>query len=113
MRSSNTCAYPDAPSTGEGTLDIDTIIPTGNDACVSKCVMLAPEAPKSEKAGRYWGQNDDVIQTVFNDDLEIGENIQKGLVAGANTEILFGRYEIGLHLGTNAIHDALEGRLSA
>lgn len=73
--------------------------------------MLIPEAPKTEKVERYWGKNYDVIRTVFNEDFEIGENIQKGLNTGANAEFLFGRYEIGLHLGTKAIHDALEGRL--
>ncbi len=49
---------------------------------------------------------------VFNEDFEIGENIQKGLNTGANTEFLFGRYEIGLHLWTKTIHDALEGCLT-
>ena len=92
---------------------IHTIIPTGIDTCIFKCMMLIPEAPQSEKAERYWGKNYDVIRTVFNEDFEIGENIQKGLSTGANTEFLFGRYEIGLHLGTKAIQDALAGRLSA
>lgn len=71
------------------------------------------EAPKTDKAQRYWEKNYEVIRTVFNEDFEIGENIQKGLNTGANTEFLFGRYEIGLHLGTRAIHDALAGRLKA
>ncbi len=92
---------------------IHTIIPTGIDTCIFKCMMLIPEAPKTEKSERYWQKNYDVIRTVFNEDFEIGENIQKGLNTGANTEFLFGRYEIGLHLGTKAIHDALEGRLTA
>ena len=90
---------------------IHTIIPTGVDTCIFKCMMLIPEAPASEKAERYWQKNYDVIRTVFNEDFEIGESIQKGLGTGANSEFLFGRYEIGLHLGTKAIHDALEGRL--
>jgi len=91
---------------------VHTIVPTGIDTCIFKCMMLIPEPPQSEKAERYWGKNYDVIRTVFNEDFEIGENIQKGLSAGANTEFLFGRYEIGLHLGTKAIHDALAGRLA-
>ena len=90
---------------------IHSIIPTGIDTCIFKCMMLIPETPKSEKAERYWQKNYDVIRTVFNEDFEIGENVQKGLNTGANTEFLFGRYEIGLHLGTKAIHDALEERL--
>lgn len=91
---------------------IHTIIPTGLDTCIFKCMMLIPEAPKTEKAERHWQRNYDVVRTVFNEDFEIGENIQKGLSAGANNEFLFGRYEIGLHLGTKAIADALEGRLT-
>lgn len=91
---------------------IHTIIPTGVDSCIFKCIMLIPKAPKTEKAEKYWQKNYDVIRTVFNEDFEIGESIQKGLNAGANNEFLFGRYEIGLQLGTKAIHDALEGRLT-
>lgn len=92
---------------------IHTIIPTGVDTCIFKCMMLIPEAPQSEKAERYWEKNYQVIRTVFGEDFEIGENIQKGLNTGANTEFLFGRYETGLQLGTKAIHDALDGRLTA
>ena len=90
---------------------IHTIIPTGIDTCVFKCMMLIPEPVKTEKAERYWQKNYDVVRTVFSEDFEIGENIQKGLNAGANTEFIFGRYEIGLHLGTKAIKDALAGNL--
>lgn len=90
---------------------IHTIIPTGIDTCIFKCMMLVPETPNTEKSERYWQKNYDVIRTVFNEDFEIGENIQKGLNTGANEDFLFGRYEIGLHLGTKAIHDALAGRL--
>jgi len=92
---------------------IHTIIPTGVDTCIFKCMMLIPEPPKTEKAQGYWEKNYQVIRTVFGEDFEIGENIQRGLNTGANTEFLFGRYEIGLQLGTKAIHDALEGRLTA
>jgi phenylpropionate dioxygenase-like ring-hydroxylating dioxygenase large terminal subunit len=91
---------------------IHTVIPTGIDTCIFKCMMLIPEAPKTEKSERYWEKNYDVIRTVFDEDFKIGASIQKGLNTGANTEVLFGRYEVGLHLGTKAIHDALAGRLS-
>jgi phenylpropionate dioxygenase-like ring-hydroxylating dioxygenase large terminal subunit len=92
---------------------IHTIIPTGVDTCIFRCMMLIPEAPQTEKARGYWEKNYEVIRTVFGEDFEIGENIQKGLSTGANTEFLFGRYEIGLQLGTKAIHDALDGKLTA
>ena len=91
---------------------IHTVIPTGVDTCIFNCMMLIPKPPKSEKANRYWEKNYQVIRTVFGEDFDIGENIQKGLNTGANTEFLFGRYEIGLHLGKKAIEDALAGRLN-
>jgi len=92
---------------------IHTVIPTGVDTCIFKCMMLIPEPPKTEKAKGYWEKNYQVIRTVFGEDFDIGENIQKGLNTGANSEFLFGRYEIGLHLGKIAIEDALAGRLTA
>lgn len=92
---------------------IHTIIPTGPGTCVFQCMMLIPEAPASEKAERHWQRNFEVVRTVFDEDFVIGENIQKGLDAGANVDFVFGRYEIGLHYGRAAIDDALEGRLSA
>ena len=70
-----------------------------------------PEPAKTDKAQRYWQKNYNVVRTVFNEDFEIGENIQKGLNSGANKDFLFGRYEIGLHLGAKAIQDALSGSL--
>ncbi|HAD28775.1 MAG TPA: (2Fe-2S)-binding protein [Rhodobacteraceae bacterium] len=90
---------------------VHTIIPTGIDTCVFKCMMLIPEPAKTDKAKQYWQKNYNVVRTVFNEDFEIGENIQKGLNSGANKDFLFGRYEIGLHLGAKAIQDALSGSL--
>jgi phenylpropionate dioxygenase-like ring-hydroxylating dioxygenase large terminal subunit len=92
---------------------VHTIIPTGPGTCVFACMMLIPEAPATEKTQRYWEKNYQVIRTVFDEDFQIGENIQKGLATGANQNFLFGKYEIGLHLGQTAIDDALAGRLTA
>ncbi len=91
---------------------IHTIIPTGPGTCEFQCMMLIPEAPVTEKAEKYWAKNYKIIRTVFDEDFVIGENIQKGLNTGANRNFLFGRYEIGLHLGQTAIDDALAGRLA-
>ncbi len=90
---------------------VHTVIPTGVDTCIFKCMMLIPEPPKTEKAKGYWEKNYQVIRTVFGEDFDIGEDIQKGLHTGANQDFLFGRYEIGLHLGKKAVEDALAGRL--
>ena len=90
---------------------VHTIIPTGPGTCIFKCQMLIAQAPENEKAERYWRRNYDVVRAVFNEDFEIGENIQKGLDSGANTTFVFGRNECALHYGQTAITDALEGRL--
>ena len=92
---------------------VHTIIPTGPGTCVFQCMMLIPEAPQTEKAERYWQKNYDVIRTVFEEDFVIGEGIQKGLETGANTHFVFGTFECGLHLGQQAIDDALAGKITA
>lgn len=90
---------------------IHTIIPTGPGTCSFQCMMLIPEAPKTEKAERYWAKNYELIRIVFNEDFVIGEGIQKGLNSGANAHFTFGKYECGLHFGQKAIDEALEGKL--
>ncbi len=91
---------------------IHTIIPTGPGTCLFKCLMLIPEAAETEKAKKYWDANYNVVRTVFDEDFEIGEGIQRGLVTGVNTNFTFGRYETGLQLGQKAMDDALAGRLT-
>jgi phenylpropionate dioxygenase-like ring-hydroxylating dioxygenase large terminal subunit len=91
---------------------VHTIIPTGQNTCVFKCMMLIPEPAVSEKAKKYWEANYNVVQKVFGEDFEIGESIQRGLSTGANTSFTFGRYEAGLQLAQTAMDDALEGKLS-
>lgn len=91
---------------------VHTILPTGPGTCVFQCMMLIPEAPKTEKAERYWQKNHDLIRIVFNEDFVIGEGIQKGLETGANRNFVFGKFECGLHFGQKAIDDALSGKLA-
>ncbi|MDA9176194.1 (2Fe-2S)-binding protein, partial [Alphaproteobacteria bacterium] len=91
---------------------VHTIIPTGPGTCIFKCQMLIAEAPKDEKTERYFRRNYEVVRSVFNEDFEIGENIQRGLNSGANVNFVFGKNECALHYGQTAITDAIEGRLS-
>ena len=90
---------------------VHSIIPTGPGTCIFQCMMLIPEAAETDKARRYWEANYNVVRTVFDEDFEIGENIQKGFATGVNTHFTFGRFEAGLQLGQKAISDALEGKL--
>lgn len=91
---------------------VHTIIPTGPGTCVFHCMMLVPPTPPAkdaDKAARYWRANYDVVRTVFDEDFKIGEGIQKGFAAGANDDVIFGKYEVGLHYGQKAIDAALAG----
>ncbi len=88
---------------------VHTIIPTGQGTCVFQCMMLVPDDQTTEKANRYWQKNYDVVRVVFDEDFAIGEGIQKGFAAGANDDVVFGKYEIGLHYGQKAIDAALAG----
>lgn len=90
---------------------VHTIIPTGPGTCIFQCMMLIEKAPETEKSQRYWEKNYELIRTVFNEDFEIGENIQKGLNSGANSAFVFGMNECALHYGQQAIDDALAGKL--
>ncbi len=92
---------------------VHTIIPTGPGKCVFKCIMLIPEPPATEKAERYWEANYNVVRTVFDEDFEIGEGIQRGFAAGVNEHFVIGSFETSVQLGQKAIDDALAGRLTA
>ncbi len=91
---------------------VHTIVPTEPGKCVFKCIMLIPEPARTEKAERYWEANYNVVRTVFDEDFEIGEGIQKGFAAVANQHFVIGRFETSVQLGQKAIDDALEGRLA-
>ncbi|HIL82307.1 MAG TPA: (2Fe-2S)-binding protein, partial [Pseudomonadales bacterium] len=91
---------------------IHTVIPTGPDSCVFKSVMLIPESALTEKAQKYWQANYDVVRSVFDEDFEIGEGIQKGFATKVNTNFIFGRFEAGLQLAQKALDDALKGHLT-
>jgi phenylpropionate dioxygenase-like ring-hydroxylating dioxygenase large terminal subunit len=92
---------------------VHTIMPTGPGTCVFQCMMIVAEEPKTEKAERYWKKNYDLVRVVFNEDFEIGEGIQRGLDAGANSHFTFGKYEVGLHHSQQSIDDALAGKIVA
>jgi phenylpropionate dioxygenase-like ring-hydroxylating dioxygenase large terminal subunit len=57
---------------------------------------LIPEPAESEKARDYWDLNNNILHTATEEDLVIGEAIQKGLGSGANKEIVFGAFEHAL-----------------
>ncbi len=90
---------------------VHSVIPTGPGTCVFKCMMLVPKEQMDEKTQRYWQANYDVVRTVFAEDFQIGEGIQRGLATGVNEHFAIGKYETGIQLAERAIDDALAGRL--
>jgi phenylpropionate dioxygenase-like ring-hydroxylating dioxygenase large terminal subunit len=56
---------------------------------------LVPEPP-DENARSYWDLNNAILHGATEEDLVIGEAIQRGLGAGANEEVVFGAFEHAL-----------------
>lgn len=57
---------------------------------------LVPEPAESEKARAYWDANNSILHHATNEDLTIGEAIQRGLASGANNDVVFGAFEHAL-----------------
>jgi phenylpropionate dioxygenase-like ring-hydroxylating dioxygenase large terminal subunit len=71
--------------------------------------MLLPELPQDEKAVAHWELNDTILVTATDEDLVLGESIQKGLASGANEEVVFGAFEHALA----HFHAQIEKRLNS
>lgn len=56
-----------------------------------RVVLLAPEAEAG--SGEHWLRNLEITRATLDEDFHIAESIQAGLAAGANGEMLFGRFE--------------------
>ena len=61
-------------------------------------VRLATLKPRhSNRSSNYWDKNHHFSVTTLNEDFDIGERIQSGLLSGANEVLRFGRFEGALH----------------
>lgn len=57
-------------------------------------LRVSTVAPKSEAdRADHWKRNHEITRTTLDEDFEIGESIQSTLSSGANTDMLFGRFE--------------------
>jgi len=81
--------------------------PVGTDRCRFDAYALVPEPPKSDKALAYWAANLAVFYGAVAEDFARGDSIQASLRAGANRELLFGRFEHALA----AFHRTLDAAL--
>jgi phenylpropionate dioxygenase-like ring-hydroxylating dioxygenase large terminal subunit len=70
--------------------------PDGADRAVLHAYMLLPEPPATDKARAYWDANRAILYNAVQEDLAMGESIQRGLASGANRDVVFGAFEHAL-----------------
>lgn len=63
--------------------------------------------PDSEKMSTHWSKNQHISVTTLKEDFDLGEEIQSGLLAGANPSHLFGRFEGALSRFNAAVEEAI------
>ena len=71
------------------------ILPLAPDRSMVRVATLAPADfdPDDAEAALHWRKNHDITVRTLAEDFAIGENIQCGLLSGANDELRFGRFE--------------------
>jgi phenylpropionate dioxygenase-like ring-hydroxylating dioxygenase large terminal subunit len=57
---------------------------------------LIPEPAEDQKARDYWNLNNEIVRVATDEDIVLGESIQRGLNSGANQEVVFGAFEHAL-----------------
>lgn len=86
------------------------IFPDGDrtDACVMTLEFYIPEPVQSDAARRHWDANMElVLRTVQTEDFPTGEGIQKGLGAGAQAAVVYGRNEPALQSYHRSVRQAM------
>lgn len=63
----------------------------------SKVRMMTLKPADSKQTQDYWDKNHQLTVTTLNEDFDIGESIQSGLLSGANDVLRFGRFEGALN----------------
>ncbi|MEH6403664.1 MAG: SRPBCC family protein [Sneathiella sp.] len=84
-------------------------VPLGPDQTkISVQTFVPKDSLESEKARSHWQANFDFTNNTLIEDFELGEQIQSGMMAGANDVLRFGRFENALA----RFHDITEEKLS-
>ncbi len=65
--------------------------PVSPGESILKLVLLAPQGAAEDTS--HWARNLEITRTTLDEDFDIGESIQSGLMSGANDDMLFGRFE--------------------
>lgn len=81
------------------------------DECVMYLDFFIPEPAETESAKKHWDRSMDLtIRTVDEEDFPVGEGIQAGFAANAQTELVFGRNEPALAHFQRSINEAVAAR---
>ena len=63
----------------------------------SEVRMMTLKPADSKQTQDYWDKNHQLTVATLNEDFDIGESIQSGLLSGANDALRFGRFEGALN----------------
>ena len=63
---------------------------------VIESYTLVPERPTTDKARAHRDANTAILYEAVDEDLALGESIQRALASGANTHVQFGAFEHAL-----------------
>lgn len=79
------------------------------DECVAFLDFYIPEPATSDKAHEHWRRNLDLtLRTVEEEDFPVGEGIQRGLRAGAQAHVTYGRNEPALQHWQRSVRAAVD-----
>jgi phenylpropionate dioxygenase-like ring-hydroxylating dioxygenase large terminal subunit len=70
--------------------------PDGPARTIMTTYMVVPEPPATDKARAYWDANNTILLDAVDEDLAMGESIQRGVAAMADHDVVFGAFEHAL-----------------
>ncbi|MCP9483665.1 Rieske 2Fe-2S domain-containing protein [Shimia sp. CNT1-13L.2] len=69
------------------------LIPLAPDLTRLRLTTLAPKSEITPDKEEHWKRNHAITSVTLNEDFEVNEEVQSGLLSGANESLTFGRYE--------------------
>jgi phenylpropionate dioxygenase-like ring-hydroxylating dioxygenase large terminal subunit len=69
------------------------LIPLAPDLTRLRLTTLAPRSEITPNKEEHWKRNHAITSITLNEDFEVNEEVQSGLLSGANESLTFGRYE--------------------
>ena len=79
--------------------------PVAADKTILRIATLVPAANAGDT--ERWARNHQITRVTLDEDFALGEGIQAGLTSGANTELMFGRFEGALASFNQTVADTI------